>query len=152
MSRCQPVDTPIEGGMKLWAESNQISIDKGTYQRLVGRLLYLAHTRPDLAYTLSVENQYRHNLGELHMNTIIRILRYLKFAPRKGIMFTKHVDLQSIKVYIYVDWADAVDDRRSTFGYFTFVGDNLVTWKSKKQNVVARSSAKAKLRIMALGL
>ena len=82
MSRCQPVDTPIEGGMKLWAESNQISIDKGTYQRLVGRLLYLAHTRPDLSYALSVENQYRHNLGELHMNAIIRILRYLKCAPR----------------------------------------------------------------------
>ena len=50
MSGCQLVDTLIEGGMKLWVEPNQIPIDKGRYQKLVGRLWYLAHTRPDLAY------------------------------------------------------------------------------------------------------
>ena len=61
MSGCQPVDTPIEGGMKLWVEPNQIPTDKGRYQRLVGRLLYLAHTRPNLAYALSVVSQYMHN-------------------------------------------------------------------------------------------
>ena len=75
------------------------------------------------------------------MSAIIRILRYLKGAIGKGIMFTKHADLESIKFYIDVDWAGAVDDRRFTSGYFTFVGGNLVTRKSKKQNVVARSSA-----------
>ncbi|RVW58266.1 Retrovirus-related Pol polyprotein from transposon RE2 [Vitis vinifera] len=102
MLRCQPTDTPIEEGLKLCVEPNQVSIDKGKYQRLVGRLMYLAHIKPNLAYALSV--------------------------------------------------AGAVDDRRSTSGYFTFVGGNLVTWKSKKQNVVARSSAKAEFRDMALGL
>ncbi|RVX05607.1 Retrovirus-related Pol polyprotein from transposon RE2 [Vitis vinifera] len=100
MLGCQPVDTPIEEGLKLCVEPNQVSIDKGRYQRLVGRLMYLAHTRPDLAYALSV----------------------------------------------------VMDDRRSTSGYFTFVSGNLVTWKSKKQNVVARSSAEAEFRGMALGL
>ena len=74
------------------------------------------------------------------MSAIIRILRYLKGALGKGIMFTKHADLQSIKFYIDADWAGVVDDRRFTSGYFIFVGGNLVTWKSKKQNVVARSS------------
>ena len=54
MLRCQPVNTPIEESLKLCVESNQISIDKGRYQRLVGRLMYLAHTRPDLTYALSV--------------------------------------------------------------------------------------------------
>ena len=79
------------------------------------------------------------------MNAIMRILRYLKNAPGKGILFAKNVDHQSI--YTDADWAGAVDDRRSTSGYFTFVGGNLITWKSKKQNVVARSSAEAELEV-----
>ncbi|RVW93252.1 Retrovirus-related Pol polyprotein from transposon TNT 1-94 [Vitis vinifera] len=152
MSGCQPVNTPIEEGLKLCVEPNQVSTDKGRYQRLVGRLMYLAHTRPDLAYALSVVSQYMHNRGEQHMNAVMRILRYLKNAPRKGILFAKNIDHQSIEVYTDADWAGAVDDRRSTSGYFTFVGGNLVTWKSKKQNVVARSSAEAEFRGMALGL
>ncbi|WKA07496.1 hypothetical protein VitviT2T_025316 [Vitis vinifera] len=152
MSGCQPVNTPIEEGLKLCVEPNQVSIVKGRYQRFVGRLMYLAHTRPDLAYALSVVSQYMHNPGEQHMNVIMRILRYLKNAPGKGILFAKNVDHQSIEVYTDADWAGAVDDRRSTSGYFTFVGGNLVTWKSKKQNVVARSSAEAEFRGMALGL
>ncbi|WKA07561.1 hypothetical protein VitviT2T_025368 [Vitis vinifera] len=147
MLGCQPVNTPIEEGLKLCVEPNQVSTDKGRYQRFVGRLMYLAHTRPDLAYALSVVSQYMHNPGEQHMNAIMRILRYLKNAPRKGILFAKNVDHQSIEVYTDADWAGAVDDRRSTSGYFTFVGGNLVTWKSKKQNVVARSSAEAEFRV-----
>ena len=114
--------------------------------------MYLAHIRPDLAYALSVVSQYMHNPGEQHMNAVMRILRYLKNAPGKGILFTKNVDHQSLEVYTNVDWAGGVDDRRSTSGYFTFVGGNLVTWKSKKQNVVARSSAEAEFRGMTLGL
>ncbi|RVW54499.1 Retrovirus-related Pol polyprotein from transposon RE1 [Vitis vinifera] len=152
MSGCQLVNTPIEEGLKLCVEPNQVSTDKGRYQRLVGRLMYLAHTRPDLAYALSVVSQYMHNPGEEHMNAVIRILRYLKNAPGKGILFAKNVKHQSIEVYTDADWVGTVDDRRSTSGYFTFVGGNLVTWKSKKQNVVARSSAEAEFRGMALGL
>ncbi|WKA11440.1 hypothetical protein VitviT2T_028937 [Vitis vinifera] len=147
MSGCQPVDKPIEVGLKLYVEPNQVSIDKGRYRRLVGRLMYLAHTRPNLAYALSVVSQYMHNPGEQHINAVMRILRYLKNAPGKGILFTKNVDHQSIEVYTDADWACAVDDRRSTSGYFTFVGGNLVTWKNKKQNVVARSSAEVEFRV-----
>ncbi|RVX08628.1 Retrovirus-related Pol polyprotein from transposon TNT 1-94 [Vitis vinifera] len=86
MSGCQPVNTPIEE----------------------------AHTRPDLPYALSVVSQYMHNLGEQHMNAVMRILRYLKNAPGKEILFAKNVDHQSIEVYTDADWVGAVDDRRST--------------------------------------
>ena len=114
--------------------------------------MYLAHTRPDLAYALSVVSQYMHNPGEQHMNAVMSILRYLKNSPRKGILFAKNVDHHSIEVYTDVDWVGAMDDRRSTSGYFTFVSGVLVTWKSKKHNVVARSSAEEEFRGMALGL
>lgn len=152
MSACQPIDTPLDGGLKLFFEPDQVPVDKRRYQRLVGRLMYLAHTRPDLAYALSVISQFMHNPGEQHMSAVMRILRYLKSAPGKGILFAKNENQQNVRVYTDADWAGSIDDRRSTSGYFTFVGGNLVTWRSKKQNVVARSSAEAEFRGMALGL
>ena len=103
MSGCQPINTPIEEGLKLCVEPNQVSTDKGRYQRLVGRLMYLAHARPDLAYALSVVSQYMHNPEEQHMNAVIRILRYSENAHGKGILFTKTVDHQSIEVYTDAD-------------------------------------------------
>ena len=114
--------------------------------------MYLAHTRLDLAYALSIVSQFMHNPEEQHMNAVMRILRYLKSATGKGILFTKNVDCQSVDGYSDVDWAGAIDDRRSTSGYFTFVGGNLITWRSKKRNVVAHSSAEAEFRGMTLGI
>ena len=150
MSACQPADILVEEGLKLCVETNQVPVDKGRYQRLVGRLMHLAHTRPDLAYALSIVSQFMHNPGEQHMNAVMRILRYLKFAPGNGILFTKNVDCQSVDAYSDDDWVGEIDDKRSTSGYFTFVGGNLVTWRSKKQNVVALSSAEAEFRGMTL--
>jgi len=152
MSACQPSTSPMEEGLKLHISKDQVPIDKGRYQRLVGRLMYLAHTRPDLAYVLSIISQFMHNPCEQHMNVVMHILRYLKSAPRKGILFTKNGNHEVIDVYTDADWARALDDRRSTPGYLSFVGGNLVIWRSKKQNVVARSSAEAEFRGMALGL
>ena len=94
--------------------------------------MYLAHTRPDLAYALSAVSQHMHNPRDQHMNVVMRILGYLKNAPGKGILFAKIVDHQSIEVYTDADWVGTVDAMRSTSGYFIFVGGNLVTWKSKK--------------------
>ncbi|KAH9783645.1 hypothetical protein KPL71_009401 [Citrus sinensis] len=152
MTACQPIDTPIEEGLKFCITSDQVPVDKGRYQRLIGRLMYLSHIRPDLAYALSVVSQFMHNPGEQHMKAVMRILRYLKTNPGKRILFSKNEDYSNIEVYTDADWAGSVSDRRSTSGYFTFVGGNLVTWRSKKQHVVARSSAEAEYRGMALGI
>ncbi|XP_050150531.1 uncharacterized protein LOC126625495 [Malus sylvestris] len=86
-----------------------------------------------------------HDPGEQHMNAVMRILRYLKGSLSKGILFKRNNHF-SVEGYTDADWAGSIDDRRSTSGYFTFVGGNLVTWRSKKQNVVTRSSAKAEYR------
>jgi hypothetical protein len=85
------------------------------------------------------------------MEVALRVLRYLKSSPGKGILFSKNDHLNIIG-YTDADWAGNLTDKKSTLGYFTFVGGNLVTCKSKKQNVVALSSAKAKFRGMTKGL
>ena len=117
----------------------------------MGKLIYLSHTCPDVAYAVSVVSQFMHNPSEEHMNAVIRILHYLKSSPGKGLMFSKNHHL-GVEGYTDADWAGSILDRKSTAGYFTFVGGNLVTWRSKKQNVVARSSAEAEFRGMAKGL
>ncbi|XP_020415537.1 uncharacterized protein LOC109948047 [Prunus persica] len=82
------------------------------------------------------------------MSVVMRILRYLKVTSEKGLMFCKY-GYTDVEGYTDADWAGSVIDRRFTFGYFTFVGGNLVTWRSKKQKVVSRSSAEAEYRGMA---
>lgn len=151
MLGCKPVNTPIEQNHKYFLCSSASCTDKGRYQRLVGKLIYLSHTRPDIAYAVNVVSQFMHDPRKPHMDAVERILRYLKFTPGKGILFSKHGHLR-VDGYTDADWAGSADDRRSTSGYFTFVGGNLVTWRSKKQHVVARSSAKAEFRGMALGV
>ncbi|KAH9735463.1 protein kinase domain-containing protein [Citrus sinensis] len=74
MTACQPIDTLIEEGLKFCITSDQVPVDKGRYQRLIGRLMYLSHTRPDLAYALSVVSQFMHNPEEKHMKAVMRIL------------------------------------------------------------------------------
>lgn len=114
--------------------------------------MYLVHTRLDLAYTLSIVSQFVHKPREQHMNADIRILCYLKASLWKGILFIKNTNYQCIDSYTYVDWVGAIDDRQSTFDYFTVVGDNLITWRSKKQNVVACSIMEAEFKGMPLGI
>jgi len=93
MTVCSPASTSMEENLKLHGDSNQVPTDKERYQRLVGRLMYLTHTRPDLAYALSVVSQFIHFPNEEYMNVVIRILRYLKSSPGKGILFTKEHNL-----------------------------------------------------------
>ena len=75
----------------------------------------------------------------------------MKGCPGKGLLFSAHGHL-NIQGYTYADWAGCLDDRRSTTGYFAYVGGNLVNWRSKKQGIVARSTAEAEYRAMALGI
>ena len=151
MLDCKPAETPIEVNHGLSIQENQGPADKDKYQRLVGRLIYLSHTRPDIAYAVSVLSQFMHSPGKIHMHAIFRVLRYLKSSPGKGLFFVRNNDYK-ITGYTDADWAGDQTDRKSTSGYFMFVGKNLVTWRSKKQKVVARSSVEAEFRSMAHGV
>ncbi|KAK0582233.1 hypothetical protein LWI29_023202 [Acer saccharum] len=148
---CKPVDTPIEQNHRLCEATESVVINRESYQKLVGKLIYLSHTRPDIAYAVGVVSRFMHNPKEVHLQAAHRILHCLKGTVGKGILF-KRGDKLTLEVYTDADYAGSIDDRRSTTGYCTFLGGNLVTWRSKKQNVVARSSAEAEFRAMALGV
>ena len=83
------------------------------------------------------------NPTEKHMATVYRILKYLKKSPSRGLHFKKNSN-KDIEVYSDADWARSLTDRKSTTRYCTFVLGNLVTWRSKKQSVIARNSVEAK--------
>ena len=145
---CKLVETPIEQNHRIAEESEDVFVDKEMYQRLVRGLIYLSHTRLDIAYIVGVVSQFMHNLKKIHLQVVHRILHYLKSSPGKGILFKKGTKL-TLEAYTDVDYVGLVVNRRSTSGYCTFVGRNLVTWRSKKQTMVARSSVKSEFRAMA---
>ena len=151
MLGCKPAETHIELNVKLQPTKAKNVKDRDRYQRLVGRLIYLSHTRPNIAFSVSMVSQFMHALGPEHFEAVYRILRYLKGTPGRGLLSKSRGHLQ-IETYTDADWAGSIVDRRSTSGYCSSVGGNLVTWQSKKQNVVARSSAKAKFRVVCHGL
>ena len=151
MMGCKPVDTPVDPNLKLTELQNSSPVDKGRYQRLVGRFIYLSHTRPDIAFVVSVVSQFVHTPYNEHMEAMYQILKYLKGAVGKGLHFAKN-EARTIEAYTDADWAGLVNDRRSTSGYCTFVWGNLVTWRSKKQNVVARSNKEAEFKVVAQGI
>ncbi|KAJ0466424.1 putative RNA-directed DNA polymerase [Helianthus annuus] len=151
MIDCKPAETPMIANQKLYMEEGAKLADKDRYQRIVGKLIYLSHTRPDIAYAVGVVSQFMHQPQVAHMNAVWRIIGYLKGTVGHGVLFKANGHLRT-EAYTDADWAGDKGNRRSTSGYFTLVGGNLVTWRSKKQKVVALSSAEAEFRGIAKGL
>ncbi|XP_056173938.1 secreted RxLR effector protein 161-like [Syzygium oleosum] len=116
--------------------------DKHRYRSLVGRLIYLTVTRPDISFAIGVVSHFMESPKKAHWDAICRILRFLKSSPGKGLIY-KPNDSSNL-----VGYSDSACDRWSTTRYCTFLGDNLVTWRSKKQTTIARSSAEAEYRAM----
>ncbi|XP_062005695.1 uncharacterized mitochondrial protein AtMg00810-like [Rosa rugosa] len=143
---CKPAHTPLDSKLQLDIKSESL-LNLSYYQRLVGKLIYLTITRPDISYSVSIVSQFMHAPTIAHLNIVKRILRYLKGSVGRGIML-KNNGNTNIMGYADADWAGNALDRKSTTGFCTFVGGNLVTWRSKKQSVIARSSAEAEYRAM----
>lgn len=142
------VETPIPQHHGLSNEDGELLDDAPAYRRLVGRLLYLTLTRPDLTYAVHLLSQFMQKPRKPHMEMAKRVVRYLAKAPDQGILYPTNNSLV-LKAYGDADWGTCPTSRRSVTGFVTFLGVAPLTWRSKKQPTVSLSSAEAEYRAMA---
>ena len=146
MTQCKPVSTPMEVGKQFEKRSPEDKpVNLKEYQAAIGSLLYASiGTRPDLSHSVGVLSQSMSNPGQDHWTGVKRILRYIKGTLNLCLKFvaskTKNINL---KAYADADWAGDGISRKSTSGYVFQIGDSTVTWRSKRQSIIALSSTEA---------
>ncbi|XP_031285671.1 uncharacterized protein LOC116144359 [Pistacia vera] len=148
LSEAKPCDTSMVPNVRLNAEDEEMFGDPERYRRIVGKLNYLTIARPDIAVSVSVVSQFMSSLRTSYWDAVFHILKYLKEAPGRGILYSDHGH-NKVEGFSYADWAGSSVDRQSVTRFCVFVGGNLISWKSNKQPVVARSSAESEYRVMA---
>ena len=142
------VDTPIEYNYRLNSHDGESLSDATLYRQLVGSLIYLTITRLNISYAVHVVSQFMAALRSPHYAAVLRILRYLKGTIFDGLHFSSHSSL-TLQAYSDADWAGDPTDHRSTIGYGFLLGDSLISWRRKKQTIVARSNTEAEYRALA---
>jgi len=131
MLACKPIRTPLDPNSYLSADKGPAYEDVASYQRLVGWLLYLTNTRPDIAFATQQLSQFMSHPTQAHFNAAMRILRYLKNSAGLGLFFPRTSSVQLLG-FSDADWGRCIDSRRSISGYCFCLGDSLVSWRAKK--------------------
>jgi hypothetical protein len=148
MIDCKPCSTPVDTQTKLSEATGEPVKDPTGYRSLAGALQYLTFTRPDISYAMQSVCLHMHDPQEPHLAALKRLLRYLRGTVDYRLLLHRSTSSELV-VYTDADWAGCSDTQRSTSGYAVFFGGNLVSWSSKRQPVVSRSSAEAEYRAMA---
>ena len=152
MLECNSINTPMISSCKLSKHGSDHFQDISLYRSVVGSLQYATITRPEIAYSVNKVCQFMSQPLESHWVAVKRILRYLKGTLNFGLKLypaPTHKPL-SLQVFCDADWAADLDDRRSTFGSAIIsFGPNVISWWSRKQPVVARSSTETEYRALA---
>ena len=139
---CSPAKTPMPTATKLELNTKEKCVDISSYRGMVGSLLYLTASRPDIMFATCLCARFQADPRESHLIAIKRIFRYLKGTPNLGIWYPRESGFELIG-YSDADYAGCKIDRKSTTGTCQFLGDKLVSWFSKKQNSVSTSTAEA---------
>ncbi|PKI70974.1 hypothetical protein CRG98_008555 [Punica granatum] len=148
MLECKPISSPVNTGPRLSIRDGSSFEDPSLYRSVVGSLQYLSLTRPDIAYSVNQVCQFLHCPTTTHWQAVKRILRYLKGT----ITHELHIhpsSMSSVHGFSNADWVGNPDDRRSVSGFVIFLGSNPVSWSSKKQRTVARSSTESEYKSLA---
>ncbi|XP_070672588.1 secreted RxLR effector protein 161-like [Malus domestica] len=141
LSNCKTVATPLMPNEKMKKYDGAKKVDATKYQSLIGSLLYLTVTRPDIMFASSMLSRYMEEPSQLHFGAGKRVLRYVQGTLDYGIM----AETRSLRLIGYTDsdWAGCLDDMKSTSAYLFSLGSGICSWRTKKQNVVAQSSTEA---------
>jgi hypothetical protein len=148
MSEAKPIKTPMSTAHTLSLLSGDPLLDPSLYRSLVGALQYLSLTRPNMSFAVNKVSQFMHRPTSLHLQTVKCILKYLKSTISYGLLLRRSSS-HTLQAYSDSDWAGCPDDRKSTGGFCVFLGPNLISWSSRKQRTVARSSTESKYRTLA---
>jgi hypothetical protein len=148
MTEAKPVASPMSSSSALSAFTGDPMEDPTLYRSTVSSLQYLSLTHLDLAFAVNQVCQFMHRPTKLHWQAVKRILRYLKHTITHGLLQHK-TSSRSLQAYLDVDWAGCLDDHRSTDAYCVFLGSNLISWSSRKQPTVSRSSTEAEYKSVA---
>ncbi|CAL1371644.1 unnamed protein product [Linum trigynum] len=144
---CHPVKTPMEVNLKLQKGSGDRLKDGSQYRSIVGSLIYLSATRPDISYAVQVVSQFMTEPCVDHLAAVHRILRYLNGTRDVGILFPATGE-PTISAYSDSDFAGCIDTRRSTSGWCVKFSGAYISWRCKKQDKVSKSSTEAEYRAM----
>jgi hypothetical protein len=149
MVGCKPISVPLDQNGKLSADAGEVLKDATMYRKIVGNLIYMTITRPDLNYTFGLETQFMQVLRKPHLDGVRHTLRYVRATVDYGLFYEARIELQ-VHGYTNADWASSISDRRSTIGFMFSFGSVVVTWSSKKQPIIALSSIKAEYKGVAM--
>ncbi|GJX76306.1 retrovirus-related pol polyprotein from transposon TNT 1-94 [Tanacetum coccineum] len=142
METCDLVGTPIEIKDKLDLDQNGTLVDAMKYRSMIGALMYLTSSRPDIVHATCLCARYQAKPTEKHLKEVKMIFRYLRGTVNMGLWYTKDSGFE-LTGFLDVDYVRCKDTFKSTFGGAQFLGEKLVSWSSKKQDCMALSTAKA---------
>jgi hypothetical protein len=136
------VGTPMVTGCKLSKDDDSPDVDQSSYRSMIGSLLYIKTSRPDIMHAVGMVGRYHSTPKQSHFLAVKRIFRYLKEAMNYGMWYPRNQNFQ-LTAYSDANWANCVDERKSTSGGEFFLGDSLVAWLSKKQGSISLSTTEA---------
>eukprot|EP00253_Pinus_taeda_P028609 PITA_28609 len=142
MEDAKPVCTPMVTRCNLSANDESAAVHQPTYRSMIGSLLYLTGTRPDIMHAVGIVGRFQENPKETHLQAVKRIFKYLQGTQNYGLWYPTNTDL-TLHTYTDTDWAGGVEDRKNTSGGAFFMGSRLVSWFSKKQSSIALSIVEA---------
>ncbi|KAJ9550934.1 hypothetical protein OSB04_014979 [Centaurea solstitialis] len=142
MSSCNSIGTPMATGNKIGPDHEGKDVDLRTYRGMVGSLMYLTASRPDIMFATCVCARYQAKPKESHLAAVKRIFRYLKGTPYYGLWYPKGLGFE-LQAYSDADYGGCNMDRKSTSGHIQLLGNKLVSWASKKQQCVSTSTAES---------
>ena len=142
MMDCKSMDTPMNADIRKVKDSDSNPVDPSLYQQLIGSLMYLVNTRPDILFFVNTLSQFQVEMRHDHWIASKNVLRYIRGTINYGLRYIASSDIQ-LHGFTDSDWAGSAEDRKSTSGMCFSLGSAMISWGNRKQKSIALSTAEA---------